>query len=209
MPEGTFGSDAGREIEALCADLIAVVSDLPSPFYRQQRETVFDVLDQLGAGGLDDLAEAAQRFAAGKEIVDHEHTVTRVQPFLGDEQRDLFLVSIGKNLTLIQAAFDVVALGLFRINHGLAVPVRANRGKGNAAGLCGQNEIYVVEIKIFFEFICDASHKRTVDAVVEKAVDLDDVAGQDLAFAANAFLEQFHGTVLLSYNISARAVLPL
>ena len=60
-----------------------------------------------------------------------------MDPLLGDEQRDLFLVSIGKNLTLIQAAFDVVAFGLFRINHGLAVPVRANRGKGNAAGLCG------------------------------------------------------------------------
>ena len=37
--------------EALCADLIVVVSDVSSPFYRQQRETVFDVLDQLGAGG--------------------------------------------------------------------------------------------------------------------------------------------------------------
>ena len=37
--------------EALCADLIVVVSDVSSPFYRQQRETVFSVLDQLGAGG--------------------------------------------------------------------------------------------------------------------------------------------------------------
>ena len=35
--------------EALCADLIVVVSDLSSPFYRQQRETVFEVLNQLGA----------------------------------------------------------------------------------------------------------------------------------------------------------------
>ena len=37
--------------EALCADLIVVVSDVSSPFYHQQRGTVFDVLDQLGAGG--------------------------------------------------------------------------------------------------------------------------------------------------------------
>ena len=37
--------------EALCADLIVVVSDISSPFYHQQRGTVFDVLDQLGAGG--------------------------------------------------------------------------------------------------------------------------------------------------------------
>ena len=36
--------------EALYADLIVVVSDLSSPFYRQQRETVFQVLRELGAG---------------------------------------------------------------------------------------------------------------------------------------------------------------
>jgi len=37
--------------EALYADLIVVVSDLSNPFYRQQRDTVFQVLDELGAGG--------------------------------------------------------------------------------------------------------------------------------------------------------------
>ena len=137
-------------------------------------------------------AQTAQRFAARQKIVDHEHAVAGMDPLLGDEQRDLFLVSIGKNLTLIQAAFDVVALGLFRINHGLAVPVRANRGKGNAAGLCGQNEIYVVEIKTFFEFICDASHKRTVDAVIEKPVDLYNVSGQNLALLDDAILQLLH-----------------
>lgn len=35
--------------EALYADLIVVVSDLSSPFYRQQRDTVFQVLRELGA----------------------------------------------------------------------------------------------------------------------------------------------------------------
>lgn len=148
--------------------------------------------DQLSPRSLHDLAQTAQRFAARQKIVDHEHAVAGMDPLLGDEQRDLFLVSIGKNLTLIQAAFDVVALGLFRINHGLAVPVRANRGKGNAAGLCGQNEIYVVEIKIFFEFICDASHKRTVDAVIEKPVDLYNVSGQNLALLDDAILQLLH-----------------
>ena len=36
--------------EALYADLIVVVSDLSSPYYAQQRATVFEVLDSLGAG---------------------------------------------------------------------------------------------------------------------------------------------------------------
>ncbi len=36
--------------EALYADLLVVVSDASNPQYRQQRETVFRVLDELGAG---------------------------------------------------------------------------------------------------------------------------------------------------------------
>ncbi|NLF26609.1 MAG: GTPase HflX [Clostridiales bacterium] len=37
--------------EALYADLLVVVSDLASPFYKQQRDTVFEVLDELGCSG--------------------------------------------------------------------------------------------------------------------------------------------------------------
>ena len=36
--------------EAVYADLLVVVSDLSSPYYAQQRATVFEVLNQLGAG---------------------------------------------------------------------------------------------------------------------------------------------------------------
>ena len=172
------------QVDARCAELVAAA--LEALFHGAADA------DQLSAGGLDDLAEAAQRFAAGKEIVDHEHAVARVQPFLGDEQRDLLLVGIGKDLTLIQAALDVVALGLFRIHHGFAVPIRANCGKGNAAGFCCQNEIYVIEIKILLKFVCDASHKRTVDAVVEKPVDLYNVSGQNLALLDDAILQLLH-----------------
>ena len=37
--------------EAVFADLILVVSDYSSPFYQQQRSTVFNVLNELGASG--------------------------------------------------------------------------------------------------------------------------------------------------------------
>lgn len=37
--------------EAVYADLLVIVSDLSSPFYRQQREVVYEVLRQLGADG--------------------------------------------------------------------------------------------------------------------------------------------------------------
>ncbi len=37
--------------EAIYADLIVVVSDISSPFYQEQRATVFSVLNELGAAG--------------------------------------------------------------------------------------------------------------------------------------------------------------
>lgn len=43
-----------------------------------------------------------------------------------------------------------------------------------------------------FEFICDASHKRTVDAVIEKPVDLYNVSGQNLALLDDAILQLLH-----------------
>ena len=38
-----------------------------------------------------DLAQTAQRFAAGKKVVYDEHTLSRTDPVLCDEQRDLLL----------------------------------------------------------------------------------------------------------------------
>ena len=100
-------------------------------------------------------------------------------------------------------------LGLLGEEHGLVEVVGHDGGQGDAAGRGGEDHGDLVHIEVFAELLCDMVHQLRVDAVVQKAIHLDDVAGQDLAFAANAFLEQFHGTVLLSYNISARAVLPL
>ena len=60
------------------------------------------------------------------------------------------------------------------------------------AGFCGQNEIYVIEIKIFFEFICNASHECAIDAVIEKPVNLYNVSGQNLALLDNAILQLLH-----------------
>ena len=54
--------------EALNADLLVVVSDLSSPHYREQRETVFQVLDDLGAGDkpiLEALNKADQAHVSG------------------------------------------------------------------------------------------------------------------------------------------------
>ena len=60
-----FHNGKALQLDALAADELAAL--LEALFHGAADA------DQLGAGGLDDLAEAAQRFAAGEEIVDHEH----------------------------------------------------------------------------------------------------------------------------------------
>lgn len=52
--------------------------------------------DQFSTCSLHDFTQTAQRFAARKKIIDHKHAVAGMDPLLGDKQRDLFLVSIGK-----------------------------------------------------------------------------------------------------------------
>ena len=47
------------------------------------------------------------------------------------------------------------------------------------------------------KFIGKRFEQFGVNAMVEKSVDLDDVAGEHFAFAADAVLEQLHGKFLL------------
>ena len=126
--------------------------------------------------------------------------VIRAQPLLGDEQRDLLFVGVGEDLALVKAAFDVVALGFLGKEHGHAVLLRADRGERDAAGLRRQHDGDLAGIKILGELVCDILEQTGVDAVVEKTVDLDDIAGQDLALAPDTLLNQLHGIPLLKWN---------
>ena len=122
-----------------------------------------------------------------------EHVVVRVQPLLGDEQRDSLLVGVGEDLALVQAAFDVVALGLLGKEHRDAVLLRADGRKRDAAGLRRQNDSDLAGVEILGELVRNVLEQTGVDAVVEETVDLDDVAGQDSALAADALLKKLHG----------------
>ena len=119
--------------------------------------------------------------------------VVRVQPLLRDEQRDSLLVGVGEDLALVQAAFDVVALGLLGKEHGDAVLLRADGRKRDAAGLRRQNDSDLAGVEILGELVRNVLEQTGVDAVVEETVDLDDVAGQDSALAADALLKKLHG----------------
>ena len=119
--------------------------------------------------------------------------VIRVQPLLGDEQRDLLFVGVREHLALIEAAFDVVALGLLGKEHGNAVLLRADGRKRDAAGLRRQNDRDLAGVEMLGELVRNVLEQTGVNAVVEETVHLDDVAGQDSALAADALLKKLHG----------------
>jgi GTP-binding protein HflX len=77
--------------EALYADLLVVVSDLASPFYKQQRDTVFEVLDELGC--------------AGKPVLEALNKVDRAQIDGVIEPADAILISAktGEGLDRLKA----------------------------------------------------------------------------------------------------------
>ena len=102
------------------------------------------------------------------------------------------LIRIGKNLALVQAALDVVALGLLRKDHRHAVALGADRGQRDTARLGGQHHRDVLHVEILGELIRQLAHQGGVDAVVQEPVDLDDVSGENPALRADALLELFH-----------------
>lgn len=74
--------------EAVHADLIVVVSDVSSPFYREQRRTVQEVLDQLGAGGkpIIEALNKADRLPLGAQIEPPDAILISAMDMTGLEQ---------------------------------------------------------------------------------------------------------------------------
>jgi len=60
-------------------------------------------------------------------------------------------------------------------------------------GLRRQNDSDLAGVEILGELVRNVLEQTGVDAVVEETVDLDDVAGQDSALAADALLKKLHG----------------
>ena len=118
-----------------------------------------------------------QRFAVGKEIVYNEYLIVGAEPLLAHQQRYFLFICIGEYLAFVQAAFDIVALGLFGENHGHAEFLGTDGGKRYSAGLYRKHGGDAGQIKKPTEFLCHFPHKFNVHAVVQKSVDLNNVAG--------------------------------
>ena len=162
--------------------------------------------DELGAGLADDVDQAAHGLAVGHEVVDDEHPVVGPDPVLGHQEGDLLLICIGEDVALVQAALDVVALGLLGEYHGHAVALGADRRQGDAAGLGGEDHGDIAHVEQAGEFVGDPAHQGGVHPVVQEAVNLDDAAGQDPALAEDAFFQLLHGVTpfLFRYVYCAR-----
>ena len=173
------------QVIALLAQLVAAV--LEALLHRHTDA------HQLGAGLLHDVHQAAHGVAVGHKVVDDEDLILGLEPLLGHQQGHFFLIGIGEDLALIQAALDVVALGLLGKEHGNAVLLRADGRKRDAAGLRRQNDRDLAGVEILGELVRNVLEQTGVDAVVEETVHLDDVAGQDSALAADALLKKLHG----------------
>ena len=190
---GAVDDGEGAEVIAGFAEAVAAVL-----------EALFDGhadADELGAGLADDVDQAAHGLAVGHEVVDDEHPVVGPDPVLGHQEGDLLLICIGEDVALVQAALDVVALGLLGEDHGHAVPFGADGGQGDAAGLGGEHQGDLADVEQPGELVGDVAHQGRIDPVVQKSVDLDDAAGQDPALAEDAIFQRLHGVTSFLFAV--------
>lgn len=104
--------------EAVFADLLVVVSDLSSPYYAQQRETVFQVLSELGAGD--------------RPILEALNKADAVRPDTVVEPADAILISArdGRGLETLKAEISR-RIAAMRHRAELLVPY----GRGNVLSM--------------------------------------------------------------------------
>ena len=121
-----------------------------------------------------------------------------MDPVLGHQQGHFLFIGIRKNIALVQAALDVVALGLLGKDHGHAVLLGADGSESDAAGLCGQHHRDILDVKIFGKFLRHGAHQGGVHAVVQESVHLDDIAGEHAALLQDTLFQLLHRRHFLS-----------
>ena len=95
--------------EAIYADLIVVVSDISSPFYQEQRATVFSVLNELGA--------------AGKPVIEALNKADQAPAPIRIEPADAILISAKEGQGLDQLRAEISRrIALMRHHAELLIP---------------------------------------------------------------------------------------
>ena len=99
--------------EAVYADLILVVSDYSSPFYQQQRATVFSVLNELGA--------------SGKQVVEVLNKADQAPAPIFLEPADAVLISAKTGQGLDQLR-QVISQRIARLRHQVELVIPYDKG---------------------------------------------------------------------------------
>ena len=92
----------------------------------------------------------------------------------------------------VDLAVDVLVLGLLGEDDRHVEMPRGHAGDGDAGCLDGQNLVDTVVLEDAVELLADLVQQVYVQLVVQKAVDLQDIAGTNLALLHNTFLQKFH-----------------
>lgn len=139
-----------------------------------------------------DIQQTLHGLAVGEEVVQNQHLVRGGEKLLG--QRDVIIAAIGVGMNGggVDLAVNVLALGLLGKDDRYVEMPRGHAGDGDAGCLDGQNLVDAVVLEDAVELLADLVQQVYVQLVVQKAVDLQDIAGTNLAFLHNTFLQKFH-----------------
>ncbi len=99
--------------EAVSADMLVIVSDISSPYYREQRETVYQVLKELGAGD--------------KPVVEALNKADLVEPGLVFEPADGVMIS-AKNGTGLDKLREMIAERVLKLRREIELEIPFAKG---------------------------------------------------------------------------------
>ncbi|MBO4367076.1 MAG: GTPase HflX [Clostridia bacterium] len=99
--------------EAVSADMLVIVSDISSPYYREQRETVYQVLKELGAGD--------------KPVVEALNKADLVEPGLVFEPADGVMIS-AKNGTGLDKLRKMIAERVSKLRREIELEIPFAKG---------------------------------------------------------------------------------
>ena len=120
--------------------------------------------------------EGMGSLAVGQEIVHNQHLVGGVEIGLGDEDIVELLMGEGIGVRDVFVIGTIGRLTLLRKDHRYVVEVAQERSNGNAAGLDGQDLVDFHPAEPALELVGHLAHDVYVYLMVQKTIDLEDIA---------------------------------
>ena len=143
---------------------------------------------RLGA----DFGQRSRGAAVCQEVIQDQDALAFAEVILGNNQGVVVPVSVGVCRCRPEVVANVGGFALLGKKNRAAECFRGKAGDSYAACFHGQNQTDPFVLIAFVELFSDLGEKCHVDAVVEEAIHLEDIAGEDFSVLANAVFQQFH-----------------